>query len=1016
VSWLAFVLPAAASAEQPHLLSYAKSSSMFSNTTNVINGVPKPGTLLLLDGQPFTVRSVPLGEVKAGETIKALSEVEVTNDVVTKDGQGTNLYHDVGAALTLIIADSPTSTTGIEVAEAQGNYVTPQMHHWTFEKSGSYTAVQDQSGKYLNLVMWAYSAEPISDCWTFPRSSLPDPQEPRACGMDVDYDRGHLSALRTGPAATLPAGATPFSIEQFSGTSLPEASPSDVPITYGSEPAQFIVGMSRPVGALQTNDVLTAHTELQVDARNTVRSNASCNVQVATRIYLAPSPNSLTGARAIGAEAGYNFTGKELRQIRTLERGVVPSSTTFKLDQAYAAPRYVVLRVWTKGNSACALYGNGIRVQLDQPASFMHVMRYRPEQQANLVVETTNSGDGSELVSQLNTLTGEPATAYSRELTGLAPGDLIEALGEVEVNTSHHRAEVHTSPVLADSPTATTGVGLQVDNFTEVSPYMASLPMHDATGWVVPAGTGSHQYLNMVIRAPRLGTLGTAPDDFIGVGPDDGRLLVQQFRRPRTAAPQITDTDPDSPANDNAPEVKGTAEAGTTMKLYESTDCTGPIEAQGAAATFASPGFTAAVAADSVASFTATATDAPGNVSPCSSPFAYAEDSTPPATPGSLASSPAPPANENGPEVRGTAEAGATVRVYKAATSSDCTAGNLAATGSAAGFSSPGLTVSVADNSTTVLRATATDAAGNVSTCSGSAITYEEDSIAPSPPTSLAVAPASPANNNNPELSGNAEAGSTVKVYKAATSSDCTAGNLAATGSAAGFTSPGLSAPVPDTTTTAFRATATDGAGNVSACSSSSVSYQEDSSPPSAPTLTGSDPGSPANDNAPEVEGVAEDGSTVRLYQSADCTGPVEVEGTAAAFASPGLTVSVGDDITAAFGGTATDAAGNASSCSEAYGFTEDSSSPETTIYTGPSRRTRKRRARFSFGAGERGSTLRCKLDRRAFELCSSPAVYRKLRVGRHLFQVWATDQAGNVEAGPAVLRFRVLRRARRRP
>ena len=40
-------------------------------------------------------------------------------------------------------------------------------------------------------------------------------------------------------------------------------------------------------------------------------------------------------------------------------------------------------------------------------------------------------------------------------------------------------------------------------------------------------------------------------------------------------APQITDTDPNSPANDNAPEVKGTAAAGSIVRLFKTAGCTG---------------------------------------------------------------------------------------------------------------------------------------------------------------------------------------------------------------------------------------------------------------------------------------------------------------------------------------------------------------------------------------------------------------------------------------------------------
>jgi hypothetical protein len=94
-------------------------------------------------------------------------------------------------------------------------------------------------------------------------------------------------------------------------------------------------------------------------------------------------------------------------------------------------------------------------------------------------------------------------------------------------------------------------------------------------------------------------------------------------------APQITDTDPDSPANDNAPEVKGSAQAGTTVRLFKTAGCTGAPAAVGSAAKFASPGITVSVPDNTTTAFRATATDAAGNVSPCWGSFTYVEDSTP---------------------------------------------------------------------------------------------------------------------------------------------------------------------------------------------------------------------------------------------------------------------------------------------------------------------------------------------------------------------------------------------------
>jgi hypothetical protein len=99
-----------------------------------------------------------------------------------------------------------------------------------------------------------------------------------------------------------------------------------------------------------------------------------------------------------------------------------------------------------------------------------------------------------------------------------------------------------------------------------------------------------------------------------------------------------------------------------------------------------------------------------------------------------------------------------------------------------------------------------------------------------------------------------------------------------------------------------------------------------DTQAPAAPTVTGSQPASPADDNQPELKGTAEPGSTVRLYPTAGCSGTPAATGSAAAFTGPGLTVTVTDDSTTEFRATATDLTGNTSPCSSApLSYVEDS-------------------------------------------------------------------------------------------
>jgi hypothetical protein len=123
-----------------------------------------------------------------------------------------------------------------------------------------------------------------------------------------------------------------------------------------------------------------------------------------------------------------------------------------------------------------------------------------------------------------------------------------------------------------------------------------------------------------------------------------------------------------------------------------------------------------------------------------------------------------------------------------------------------------------------------------------------------------------------------------------------------------------------------FSVRAIDAPGNASAAVSRS--FTVDTHPPAAPQITGTDPASPANDNNPKVMGIAEAGSTVRIYKTAGCTGTRLALGSRAQFASPGITAAVPDNSTTLFRATARDAAGNTSACSAARQYVEDSTAP----------------------------------------------------------------------------------------
>ena len=113
-------------------------------------------------------------------------------------------------------------------------------------------------------------------------------------------------------------------------------------------------------------------------------------------------------------------------------------------------------------------------------------------------------------------------------------------------------------------------------------------------------------------------------------------------------------------------------------------------------------------------------------------------DTTAPAAPSSLETTPASGANNNLPLVRGTAAPGSTVHLFAGAA---CT-GPALVSGQSETFASTGLSVVVADNSTSTFSATAQDLAGNVSGCSAGAVTYQE--VTPAPPMVTATATTTP--------------------------------------------------------------------------------------------------------------------------------------------------------------------------------------------------------------------------------------------------------------------------------
>ena len=187
-----------------------------------------------------------------------------------------------------------------------------------------------------------------------------------------------------------------------------------------------------------------------------------------------------------------------------------------------------------------------------------------------------------------------------------------------------------------------------------------------------------------------------------------------------------------------------------------------------------------------------------------------------------------------------------------------------------------------------------------------------------------------------------------------------------------------------------FQVRAIDAAGNVDGTPASHA-WTIDTTPPST-AIIGAPPSITNQTSASFTFTASEAGSTFqcRLDSAAvtACTSPQSYTGLPAGSHT--------------FQVRATDAAGNADGTPASYGWTIDTTPPDTTITAGPPATTNQTTASFSFTSSEGASTFECRLDGGAFAACPSPKSFTGLPAGVRTFEVRARDQAGNIDATPA--------------
>ena len=238
--------------------------------------------------------------------------------------------------------------------------------------------------------------------------------------------------------------------------------------------------------------------------------------------------------------------------------------------------------------------------------------------------------------------------------------------------------------------------------------------------WAAPTanGSGAWSYTTAALSDGAHSLTATATDAAGNTGVASAALAVTVD----TVAPNAPVIVSDTTINTNEVALTGTAEANSTVNVFEGTTQLGTATANGSGAW----SYTTSPLSNGDHVFTATATDAAGNTSLASQPIDPTIGTTAPAAPTISSFSPDTGTvgdgitNDNTLTLTGTAEANSTVNVFDGAT--------LLGSATANGSGAWSYTTAALSNGAHSLTATATDAAGNTGAASAVlAVTVDTD-------------------------------------------------------------------------------------------------------------------------------------------------------------------------------------------------------------------------------------------------------------------------------------------------
>lgn len=669
-----------------------------------------------------------------------------------------------------------------------------------------------------------------------------------------------------------------------------------------------------------TDGTTYSFTARATDAAGNV-SNPSAPPYVVTIDTTAPTPPSITSyLDVVGTVTG------------VVTDGGVSNDTTPVLSGTMQA-----------GTTGLEIWDNGVQIVGTLVLTSATTWQFRP---ASALTDGLHQFTAIAVDDASNRSTPSLPYSVTVDTVGLMPSIVGVADDVAPIIANVPNGGSTNDTVLVLTGTAEAGSVVELYNDVGTSPILLGYPTLTGTSWTFTTSTLAEGTYNFKARI--IDSAGNASDlpDLLLTPAYTVTVDLTAPARPIISAlvddvPEITTPVPNGGVtNDTSLLIQGTAEPraqilvynnGTTLFGLAIADATGAWSLQ-----------TGSLVNGTTYAFTATATDAAGNVSASSlPPYAVTIDLTAPAAPaitsvtdnagsfvGPLSSGDS--TDDTTLAISGTTAAGTVVHVI--------INGGTPTAASVSGTTWNFTTTPLASGTYSIVART-TNAAGNTAFSAPFMVTV--DATAPAAPTITSVmddvapvtgpiAPGGVTNDTVLVLQGTTEAGSTVRVYDGGAD----LGPASVVGTVWTFTT----GPLANGTSHSFTATATDAVGNTSSPTSPAFNVTIDTSAPLPPVITGVTDdvglyigtvlnGGLTNDSQPTIAGTAEPNSRVSIYNGLTLLGVAVADTNGLwSFTTGSLASGVRYDLRA----TAADAAGNTSAFSAPdYVVTVDAIAPD---------------------------------------------------------------------------------------